>query len=586
MNPLTRFLSPSPIIFFMSVTLGFSWLVFGCALFGIFTPFIIMPLVCLLLLAFITVFVQLINTRDWHRVGLLLFLIVLALSISLSRDPSIFSGRDQGSIAEAAYRLATTHELTFSSPVVRAFFDIYGPGTALNFPGFAYTENGSLLTQFPIGYTSFIAAFIIPLGLLGYAIANSLLFLLFGWSFFELLLLFTSKGTAFGGALLGTVSFLPFWMLTYTLSENLAIVLFVFLALSFLALLKNPLPRTMFTLLATVSLFPFVRIEGFAFFALVIGFILWKHELRELLFRFPKKYLIGGMLAWIFLFLRDFFINLPFYKMIGKALLRRLNEGVSLGDSVIGTGAEGLGLIFSHYGLLILFVSAIIAAIYLFQTKQRFPLWMLMLVAPTSIYLLVPSITPDHPWMLRRFYFSLYPAALFLVVVATFVWSTAKSNFRFTSPQKVALILGILVALQIGPALSVIRNSENTHLLADTKSFSTQFGANDLILLDRESSGDPYSMLGGPLSFLYGKQAVYFFNPFDLERLNRNDFTKTYLLTPEESLGRYTEALGEKLIPLETVSFTTSKFITPRSLFALPTVQTRESVNVLFEIAP
>lgn len=587
MNLLIRLLSPSAIVFSIAVTLCFSWLVLLLALFGLFSSFLVSALTILYGASLLLVFIFFFRTRDWYRFFLVLFLTLLTLWITLSRDPSVFAGRDQGSIAEAAYRLATNHQLAFTNDAVQTFFDIYGPGTALNFPGFAYTENGSLITQFPLGYTSWLAAFISLFGLSGYALGNSILFILFGWGLFELLALRISKTIALGGTLLGSVAFLPLWMSTYTLSENLAVVLFVFLSLSFFALLETPHRRTLVILLLLASFFPFVRIEGFVFFALILGFILWKSDLRKLLLSFPKKYTLFAVVFWVFVFFRDFFMNLPFYKMIGKALVKRIYEHTPLGGTVSVADTESLGLIFSHYGLLILFVGALLASIFFIRSRDHFPLWILFLAAPTLLYFLIPSITPDHPWMLRRFFFSLYPTALFLLVTGIFTWSSRSSFLHFlNAQQKSLLVLGCLFLLQVIPTLTVFRITENPGLLQDIRSFSAQFDQRDLILIDRESTGDPHSLVSGPLSFLENKQVVYFFNPLDLDRIDRARFKTLYLLSPAESLGRYTETYGERLIPIETVTFTSKKLKASRSFFSQPFTETTESVNVLFEIAP
>ncbi len=587
MNLLIRFLTPSAIVFSIAITLCFSWLILLLALFGLFSSLLVSALTILYGASFLLVFIFFFHTRDWYRFFLVSFLTLLVLWITLSRDPSVFTGRDQGSIAEAAYRLAANHQLTFTNDAVQTFFDIYGPGTALNFPGFAYTENGSLITQFPLGYTSWLAAFITLFGLPGYALGNSILFILFGWGLFELLALRISKTIALGGTLLGSLAFLPLWMSTYTLSENFAVVLFVFLSLSFFALLETPHQRTLVILLLIASFFPFVRIEGFVFFVLILGFILWKSDMRKLLLGFPKKYAIFAAVLWVFVFFRDFFMNLPFYKMIGKALLKRINEHAPLGGTISGTDTESLGLIFSHYGLLILFVGALLASICFVRYRDRFPLWILFLAAPTLLYFLIPSITPDHPWMLRRFFFTLYPTAIFLLVTSIWTWSSRSSFIpSLSAQQKSLLILGCFFLSQAIPTLTVFRITENPGLLQDTRSFGTQFDQHDLILIDRESTGDPHSLVSGPLSFLENKQAVYLFNPLDLDRIDRNRFKTLYLLSPAESLGQYAEMYGERLIPIETVTFTSKKLKASRSFFARPFAKTTESVNVLFEIAP
>ena len=105
----------------------------------------------------------------------LLFIIFL----SFSTEPTVFSGRDQGSFSEAAVRLSQNHQLEFETLVSQEFFKIYGQGTALNFPGFSYTADGKLITHFSIGYIAWLAVFYSLFGLSGLAIANGVLFFIF-----------------------------------------------------------------------------------------------------------------------------------------------------------------------------------------------------------------------------------------------------------------------------------------------------------------------------------------------------------------------------------------------------------------------
>jgi len=54
----------------------------------------------------------------------------------------------------------------------------------------------------------------------------------------------------------------------------------------------------------------------------------------------------------------------------------------------------------------------------------------------------------------------------------------------------------------------------------------------------------------GPLNFLYGKQAVYFFNPADLDKIDRSKFSVIYFIIPEDSLGMYRNSgILERLMP-------------------------------------
>ncbi len=250
--------------------------------------------------------------------------LLCALLVGYTSEPTLFSGRDQGSIAEAAYRLATNTELAFSSPASESFFQIYGPGTALNFPGFAYTEQGYLITQFPLSYTAWLASFVSLFGITGFAIGNALLFFLFLFFFYQLLRLFVHPYYAFAGLTLAATSFLPHWFAKITLTENLAVFLFVFLVYNLILFLQEGKFLSYIGVLLSAGLFTFTRIEGFAFLLLTLFILVFLPQTRALFRTYPWKSIVIPGALFLFFFMRDFFINFPFFKMIGQALLKFL----------------------------------------------------------------------------------------------------------------------------------------------------------------------------------------------------------------------------------------------------------------------
>ncbi len=101
--------------------------------------------------------------------------LLFALIIATVTVPTVFDGRDQGSLADAAIRLATTHTLVDHTPESDMFFALYGRGQALHFPGYFYAPDGALVTQFPLPYTTFLAGWYGIFGMTGLIIANALL---------------------------------------------------------------------------------------------------------------------------------------------------------------------------------------------------------------------------------------------------------------------------------------------------------------------------------------------------------------------------------------------------------------------------
>lgn len=534
---------------------------------------------------------------DWRLVIVAAF--SLTALLGYFSEPTVFSGRDQGSLSEAAFRLAQNGKLTFSTNASQSFFPLYGPGTALNFPGFAYTEGGSLITQFPLGYIAWLASFIALLGLEGIQIGNAFLFFLLLISFYGLFRTFVPVPYAAAGLILFISSFLPTWFTKVTLSENLAVFLFVFLAWNLMLFLRDGRLLTYTGALLAAGLLVFTRIEGFAFLALTFALLFFSSHARRLWQSFPWRtgWIPGGF--FISLLLWNLSINLPYYKMIGRALQRflaLLEQGLATQWAIPQT-SFGLGTLLFSYGLLPVFILGFLGLLVILKKKRFLLLVPSILALPTFLYLLVPNISPDHPWMLRRYLFSIFPALLFSAVIGLallFAPDRSRASKKILAPPRdkrlvlLTLIFCGLIALQFSAWKRGFGFAENRTLLDQTAAFAREFSPRDLILIDRDASGDGFSMLAGPLSFLFGKNAVYFFNPNDLSKLDLSPYARVFLLVPQDDVARYTSVFGERLVFEKTVSFTTERFetlsVADTASLRLPQKSRGATLNWLFRI--
>ena len=204
---------------FLIFFLAFGWLVLFFTVIGIFyTETVVLSIIVSAILAlFIGKYLAL-------RLNLSKLVIVIALAVSFIAcyfaTPTIFGGRDQGAISTAAIYLTQNHQLKFSTPVSKDLFQKYGPGKALNYPGFDYTKDGKLVSRFPAAYTSYLAAAYSLFGLTGIQYANWPFLFLFLVVFWLILREFFSKWIALLGYLLAA-SFFPFlWFAKYTLTET------------------------------------------------------------------------------------------------------------------------------------------------------------------------------------------------------------------------------------------------------------------------------------------------------------------------------------------------------------------------------
>jgi len=573
----------------------FGWYALSLTLAGIFHS----PLVALGLA--VTIFIslllgsRLLSHASWDLRIVFLIALLYAVFIGYITEPTLFSGRDQGSIAEAAYRLAQNGELAFSTPASDSFFQIYGEGTALNFPGFAYTKEGYLMTQFPLGYTAWLASFVSLFGLAGYAIGNALLLFLFLLTFYGLLRLFVSPFYALFGFALAVSSFLPAWFAKITLTENLSIFLFTILIYSLYLFLREGKFVYYASILFTAGLFAFTRIEGFVFLFLTLVFLGFRKETRALFSAYPWKSIAIPGIIFLFFFLRDFFLNLPYYKMIAKALIKFLQSFGSEASAVAGlqSSSLNLGSIFFLYGLLALFFIGLFG-ILIFLKEKRFLLLLPVFIGlPVFVYLFHPSITLDHPWMLRRYLFSLYPTLLFSAVISmAYLFARDRSFPLAISGKKriffVSVIFISLIVLQYPAWNKQLTFAENKTLLDQIENFSRQFGEKDLILVDRNATGNGFSMLSGPANFLFKKNTAYFFNPLDLAALDTSHYEHIYLLVPADTQSRYASVFGEKLIFRQPVVFSLEQLeylpLSSKNSFHLPEKTVVETHNLLFQV--
>jgi hypothetical protein len=527
--------------------------------------------------------------RDtWKR----LFVAILLLapcSLILLSSPTVFSGRDQGSYSLAAVRLAQEHRLAFSTPASESFFKIYGPGRALNFPGFAYTSEGSVITQFPLGYVSWLGSAYALFGLSGLAAANAATLAIFLASFYLLLRLFVSKPFAWGGLAVAAFSFPTVWFSKFTLSENLAWALFMLLALQLTLFIRSRQPLFLIAVLSAGGFFVFTRIEGFAFLAVSMLILALSPSLRKL----PSwKIALPVALVFAAFLVADLTVNLPFYKAVAKAVIGtwRPTEGgpsASLSDALL----ENLSLLnlFWIYGLLGTFIIGAFSVPILLKRRDYLALIPFALALPTLLYLVQPHISSDHPWILRRFAFSLWPAFLFSALIGiyrvqTFLARRYPGTPFFSKGYYAGALLAILLAVQAPAVFYYALFDENRGLLEQTRRLSESFSDDDLVLVSRLASGDAWSMLPDAMSALFGKQAAYFFNPEDLVRIDASRFRKIYLIVSQDELSQY-PSLRDRLTPVRPyVISTTALEGTDDSRF--PEKLDRTTNGFIFEIRP
>lgn len=613
-------------LFFSLFWIIIGWGLFLFSLLGIFYWWSIS-----LLLALVTagsarfILKNLIKTPP-HFLIINLILIIIAIVFSFFSSPTVFSGRDQASISQAAIHLSQNGKLAFSNSVSEDFFKINyskkdsftkclndklsdSPAASLksklyqtycqvtasakayNFPGFYYTTSGELITQFPIVYTAWLAMFYSFLGLLGFTLANGILFYSFLLAFYLLIFKFTQThtktnlATPFLGLLIVATSFCFMWFTKFTLTENMATPLLWtgILALTLLTGSKienlNNKKITLAVIFLSLGLLIFTRIEGIAFFALaILSLFLYKNTRQYFKDNFLKIFL-PLFIFILLIFIWNLFVDIYFYKSIFKATIENIQEDSNNVSQFINFSPFlNLIKIFFLYGLFFPILFGTTGILYLIKKKDYKKLLPLLIALPSLFYLFSPQITNDHPWMLRRFTFSILPLFIFYSIILI-------NNFN----KKKNIVFGIILAIVILafnsiPFSKYLTFTPTNNLLAETSTLSQNFSNEDLILVDQMASGDNFEMLDQPLTSIFGKNAVYFFNPSDLNSIDETKYARIYLIVPSSRIDYYKKtSLAPNMELVKDYSLNSAELIYDKK-YTLPIRNTRIITGSIFEI--
>jgi len=273
---------------------------------------------------------------------------------------------------------------------------------------------------------------------------------------------------------------------------------------------------------------------------LLIKYKDWKYLLFVIIGKKLLLVLFGIIAAHIF----HLTVNFNFYTALIKGLVGSFSSfGAEIKNSAgFLSSFWRLMKIFMAYGLFNYLILGILGIIFLLKHKKFETLLPFLIVLPSFIYLINPSISGDHPWMLRRFIFTVIPVCILYAV-----WL---ADWFFKKRIYFHILFTLLMGTNLLIFIPYLSFSQNKTLLPQVKAISDNFTASDLVLVDREATGDGWSMMAGPMNFLYGKQAVYFFNPKDLAKINLNKFTGVYFIIPDEKIDFYLEnGLRDELFP-------------------------------------
>ncbi len=469
-------------------------------------------------------------------------LLWLVITVYFAPFPA-FSGRDEGSYANAAVYLVKNSSFYFKTELLQYFNDEGSAHKALNYPGFVI-KNGQLLTQFSPAYSTLLAIFYAFLGSVKVFIwANALLVLGGLIAFYFTLKKFLPKWVASLSSSLLLFNFLPVWFARFTLSENLAFFITVNLLFFSVISIFSGKKEYLTTLLLLSILAPLTRPEGF--WLMIVGLIVFttvlikklkngeklkKTWLGEAFFAGIAGALVLGYtiyLQWpIYLQLVKDFIKWPLNKEKfsslavsdgGKAIFKNLGEVLAN----IMPQIEKSKYFFQvelRYGVLFLGIIIFLVLIHFVSNRKNdfydrgekvlmsLIFWLFL---PSVLIFVAPQISGDHPWLLRRFFPLILP--LSLIAGSVFIFKFLENKFKDLAYIYVlsAFLLFFLISFPaVGYFIGVKTDSEREATFLEVgESLKNQ--EKPIVFLQRESSGDGWKMFSLPLNSIYGLEAVY-----------------------------------------------------------------------------
>jgi len=542
--------------------LAFGWLVLLLAAIGLlYFAAVVLSILAAIVLTWL--FLPSISQNIDKKTGKTFWLVILislfaSLAACYFATPTVFGGRDQGSIGTAAIYLSQNHSLEIDIPVAHDLFQKYGPGKSLNFPGFDYASDGSLFSRFPPGFTAYLAGTYELFGLKGIQYANFVPLFFFLAIFWLILKEFFDEKISFLGFLLAGTFFPFLWFSKYALTET-SMLFLVWTGIYFLiAYKKSASIRHLQIALAAFSLSALVRIEGIVFFLLAIAYILFLQ--RKKMISLPKNFKKNIAIATLALLGLYIWLNFPDLIDSLKNLVKAFLPNSAKESAPSANLYAYLARIFFNYNIAAYVVVGLVGIALLgknvrknWEKSEFLPIF---ITFPAFLYLLSPMITLDEPWFFRRFVFAVFPALIFYTVYVFQKFFRHKIFLYF--------ILIVLIAANSVVSWRFFTTSENKKLLPQIEKLSQTFNGDDLVLVDRLATGSGYSLASEPLRTLFGKQAVYFFNAEDLKLVDQNRYKNIYLVAPlmsEEQNLWYTELIKGK--SLASAQIINNNFLQP-----------------------
>ncbi|VVB89303.1 Uncharacterised protein [uncultured archaeon] len=405
-----------------------------------------------------------------NEIILVFSVILLATANGYFYHESIEHGRDHGPYVSSAINIAKTGYFEAKEEYMHTY------------PSY-FIRAGKIISMPYPAYSSFLAVMYSLFGIYGIFWSNTIFFLLF-------LLIMYLIGIEFGHKKIGIIfimlfltHYLTIWFTRRTNNETFFMFLLWLAVYLFLKGYTSKEKSFFYLSLFPLSIIPIVRLEGFLYyisFSLAfLFFILREGKVRvKNISQFFIILIFLSMPLYISDFTRETILNtLPVIRSQSQQALATSETQTGAWWEVFNQNIHRFTFdMFTYYLLTPLFI---ILIIYILRRRYNFGfILILILISPAFYFLINPSISPDQPWFMRRF----WPH---IVVLLFFVPSIILGNMRLED-NRTKLIFGIgLILLLSGNLIyssRIITFSEDRGLVEQLNNLDKKLPENTCII--------------------------------------------------------------------------------------------------------
>lgn len=462
----------------------------------------------------------------------LFFIISISLFNTLYSHETIFGQRDEGVYSNSANYLTEKHTLNIPE------------SSSINFPGWIL-RNDSYTPTFNYGYIVWIAIHKSLLGYNGLFYSNFIPSVLGLLSLLLVTNLLIKKNIGIIPVLLFSTNFAFFWFSRRTLSEMLSFFLIWFSMYTLLLFIKRQNNSYLICSIITFGYLLHTRPEAL-FSGILYGLVLVYLFFTRTIF----------LKRWIFLLLITVILHYGFYSFLIQSSYYQ-GSSSNLAQIAISTGIKSedllsseslyrnlpnfILLVFNQYNFTIYIILTMIFLQYIFlvsrfkEKESYYYLVILIVIAPTFIYLIHPSIYFDQPWMLRRYFYTLVPF---------FILSSTLFLFKMNISGRIFLI-SFMIIININLANPVIFLKEFNNSYKQISDLSKLIPQDSILLINRWALDSNGKGIETPLFFIFGKNSYMITPPNyeDVKVLIRNNPNKNFYLITNNKDDWYNKSI-------------------------------------------